>query len=421
MSANPARAALIAVGDELLSGARADTNSGLLARELARVGIPVVSIEVVSDDEEAVAAAVARALERAQLVLATGGLGPTLDDVTRHGIARALGRELLESAEALAEVRAWFEGRGMAMSATNRRQALLPAGAERVRNRAGTAPGFWLESGGALVIALPGPPRELSVVWSEEILPRLCSSGRAREPIAERRFHLFGLSESLFAERAGEWMARGADPLMGCTVEGGVLCATLRAAGDSERSRERLQARAAEFRRRFAEHVYSEDEPRLEHVLGQECLARGVRVTTAESCTGGLVASLLTGVPGISAVFSRGWVTYGNDAKQDELGLDGALLRSHGAVSREVAEALSIGAAARAGAELALAVTGIAGPDGGSPEKPVGLVYLATSFRGDVRSAERRFAPVGRDAIRLLAARTALFLGWQRLRECGGV
>jgi PncC family amidohydrolase len=152
-------------------------------------------------------------------------------------------------------------------------------------------------------------------------------------------------------------------------------------------------------------------------VLGRELLARGLRVTCAESCTGGLLASLLTSVPGISAVFTRGWVTYSDQAKAELLGVEPALLARHGAVSREVAEALARGAAERAGAELALAVTGIAGPQGGTIEKPVGLVFLATCWRGEVESAERRFAPHGREMIRLLSARSALFLAWRRLRE----
>ncbi len=414
---NVVRAALLAVGDELLSGAVLDTNSGQLARELSRVGIPVVSGEVLSDDESEIAAAVGRGLERAELVVVTGGLGPTLDDVTRHGVARALGRELLESGAAFADVRAWFERRGIAMSPSNARQALLPRGAVLLPNRAGTAPGFRVEHEGRVVLVLPGPPRELSVVWEEEVLPWLLVSGRAREPLPARLFHLFGLSESVFAEEAGDWMAREEDPRMGCTVMDGILTASLRALDHGQGSRAALEARAGEFARRFAAHVYSTDERRLEHVLGRECLRREVRVSTAESCTGGLAAALLTSVPGISAVFDEAFVTYADAAKERALAVSAELLRAHGAVSREVAEAMARGAARRAGAELALAVTGIAGPDGGSAEKPVGLVWIATSFRGEVQSTERRFPPVERDAIRRLAAHTALFLGWKRLQR----
>ncbi len=417
---NRPRAALIAVGDELLAGAQSDTNSAWLARELARLGLAVESIELVGDDEEPIAAAVRRALARAELVLVGGGLGPTLDDVTRHGIARAFGRELLEDAQALADVHAWFEGRGVPMSATNLRQALLPRGARRVRNRAGTAPAFLLEEDGRAVLALPGPPRELHVVWAEEVVPWLRASGRAGVGLAERRFYLFGLPESLFAEQSGSWMAREADPLIGCTVRDGTLTATLRARASSPASLAALEQRATEFRARFAHQIYSEDEWAIEQVLGRELLARGLSITAAESCTGGLVLGLLTAVPGISRVFAQGFVTYADEAKQGALAVPRELLAAHGAVSREVAEAMARGAAEASGAALALAVTGIAGPDGGSPAKPVGLVCFATAFAGELHSVERRFPPTERELIRRVAARTSLFLGWKRLRAAGG-
>jgi nicotinamide-nucleotide amidase len=265
------------------------------------------------------------------------------------------------------------------------------------------------------VVALPGPPRELFAVYEAELLPWLRARGWAREPLAGRRFYLFGIPESTFGERCGDWMAREADPLIGVTAREGVLTVALRARGPGADSLARLEQRAAEFRARFAAHVFSESEWELERALGRELLARSLRVTAAESCTGGLVLGLLTAVPGISSVLSEGFVTYADEAKQRRLGVAPELLARHGAVSREVAEAMAAGAARASGAELALAVTGIAGPEGGSAEKPVGLVWLATSLRGVVQSTERRFPPVDRDYIRRIAARTALFLGWQRV------
>jgi nicotinamide-nucleotide amidase len=411
------RAALLAVGDELLAGEHPDANSPELARRLLAVGIPVVSVQVVPDQEEEIERAVRRGLAEAELVIATGGLGPTLDDVTRQGIARALGRGIAESEAALTEVRAWYERRGIPMPAANRRQALLPEGAALVKNRAGTAPGLCVEAEGRVVFALPGPPHEMQVVLEQEVLPWLAANGRSRAARGERRFHLFGLSESVFAGEAGEWMARDADPLIGCTVKEGTMTIVLRAASDAPGSLRALDERAAAFRERFGRHVFSTDDPRLERALGEECIARGIAITTAESCTGGLVAALLTGVPGISAVFAQGFVTYGDGPKERWLEVPRALFERHGAVSREVAEAMALGAARAAGAELALAVTGIAGPGGGSAAKPVGLVCFATALRGALRSEERRFAPTDRESIRAVAARTALFLGWKRLCE----
>jgi len=412
----PARAALIAVGDELLSGSQSDTNSSYLARELEALGIAVLSIEIVGDDEPDIAAAVQRASARAELVLVGGGLGPTLDDVTRHGIAAAFGRELHEDAQALAALRAWFELRRVPMSDTNRRQALFPAGARILPNRAGTAPAFLLEHAGRAVAALPGPPRELKVVWAEELLPWLRARGWLGAPIAERRFYLFGIPESTFAERAGAWMARDAEPRMGCTVRDGTLTAVLRARAGTPESLAALERRVEEFRQRFAAEVYSEHDWDLEHALARELLARNVSISVAESCTGGLAQGLLTRVPGISRVFRQGFVTYADEAKERALGVPAELLRAHGAVSREVAEAMALGAARASGAELALAITGIAGPDGGTSERPVGLVWFASALRGEVLSVERRFPPSDRDFIRRWAARMALFLGWKRLR-----
>lgn len=417
MSAPAIRAALVVVGDELLSGAQTDTNSAWIAAELAALGIPVEAIEIVGDDEPLVAAAVLRALARAELVLVGGGLGPTLDDVTRHGIARALGRELHESAEALAEVRTWFEGRKVPMSDTNRRQALLPDGARMLKNRAGTAPGFLAEHEGRAVLALPGPPRELHVVFDDEVRPWLRARGWADMPIREQRFFLFGIPESRFAERAGEWMARDSDPRMGCTVRDGTLTAALRARASTDASAAALERRAHEFRVRFAEEIYSEEDWDLEHALARELRARDLSIGIAESCTGGLALALLTRVPGISRAFSLGFVTYSDAAKEAVLGVPRALLATHGAVSREVAEAMALGAARASGADLVLTVTGIAGPDGGTPAKPVGLVWFATALRGAVRSVEHRFPPLDRDSIRRVAARTGLHLCWKHLQS----
>ncbi len=413
------RASIVAVGDELLAGAHPDLDSPEVARALAELGLTVEGVRVVPDDEETIAAAVSAVIAPGTLVVVSGGLGPTGDDVTRHGIARALGVELELSEEALAEIERWFRHRGIAMSDTNRRQALFPRGSVRIQNRAGTAPGFRVEVGGAIVVSLPGPPRELRQVLEEEVVPWLVEARLVPEPPAEHRLHLFGLSESVFEERCGAWMERGADPRMGCSAKRGVLTVSLRARERGPEAGARLRERVAAFRERFADHVFSETTPRPEQVLGEALIDRGISITTAESCTGGLVASRLTDVPGISAVFREGFVTYANEAKARALGVDEALLAEHGAVSPAVAEAMAGGAARAAGARLALSITGIAGPGGGTEEKPVGLVWFGTSLDGEVRTTSRRFPPRERRWIRALAATTALHLGWRRLREAG--
>lgn len=407
---------LVAVGDELLAGLHPDLNSPELARRLLELGFETRSVRVVGDEEQAIASAIDRALDESSLVIVTGGLGPTLDDLTRHGAAAALGRGLVRDEEAVVELERWFAGRGRPMPEANLRQALLPEGAVAIRNRVGTAPGFRALRGDSVLVVLPGPPAEMRVVFHEEVAPWLLETGRALPVPGERRFHLFGLSESLFAERVGSWMDRDEDPRMGCSVKKGVLSVVLRAL-PGEGSAERLARREAEFRAAFAEWIFSEESPDLERALGRALIERGITVSLAESCTGGLVASLLTRVPGISAVFPGGVVSYADAVKRDELGVPADLLATHGAVSGEVAEAMALGAARRFGTRLAISVTGIAGPDGGSTEKPVGLVWIGSALDGKAESTERRFPPGERNWIRTLSARAALFEGLRRLER----
>jgi nicotinamide-nucleotide amidase len=243
------------------------------------------------------------------------------------------------------------------------------------------------------------------------VLPWLEARFGRRPNVATHAFYLLGLAESAFGERAGEWMARGANPLMGVTAHQGVLKATLRARGeDLAIARAMLDARCAEFRERFAVETFSESDPRPAFAVGRALIERGIELALAESCTGGLVAAQLTEVPGISAVFRSGWVVYANATKERELGVERALLERHGAVSPQVAEALARGAAQTSGARIALAITGVAGPDGGSAEKPVGLVWFGLAVDGRVTTHEQRYPPVGRATIRQFAANTAFDL-----------
>ncbi len=411
MSSAP-RAWIVASGDELVEGRGLDTNSAWLARELAALGVATERFVVLGDDEAALRELVREAARSVELLLVTGGLGPTLDDLTRHALAAAAGVQLEEDALALEALRTWFAARGRPFAESNRRQALFPRGAELLPNSVGTAPGFLMRCGSALVAALPGPPREMQRVYEDELRGRLERLLPPRPARAVARFQLFGLPEAAFADRCGEWMARDADPLLGVTAHSGVLTAQLASSSPA-----RIAARAAEFRERFREWIFSEDSGDLARVLGELLLARGITVATAESCTGGLLAQRLTQLPGISAIFGWGFVTYANAAKQGLLGVEPALLESHGAVSLPVAEAMARGAAQRSGARLAISITGVAGPDGGTEAKPVGLVCFGTSFDGLVQSTERRFALRGRDLIREFAAQTALDLARRRVLD----
>jgi len=410
------RAALIATGDELVGGAFVDTNSGALARRLAQCGWETTRCIVLGDDEDLLTATLRELAPAHDAVVITGGLGPTLDDVTRHAAARAAGVELALDARVLAELQALFATRQRPFPPSNERQALFPAGAEVLANPQGTAPGFALTLGACLVCALPGPPREMLPMLERELVPRLARHRPPSSGLAQRALYLVGLPEGVFAEQCGAAMRRDANPLVGVTAKNSVLSVSVRARAASVPEAEALAERHAdELARRFHAHVYSRDEPDLAQVLGRELLARRIAVTCAESCTGGLLAARLTQVAGISAVFERSFVTYADRAKTEELGVDPALLARHGAVSAEVAAALALGAARRAGARLALSITGIAGPAGATADKPVGLVWLGRAFDGAVVTEQRRFLALGRDLVREFAVTAALDLGLRAL------
>jgi len=424
VSADVTAVEVVAVGDELLEGVHPDLNSPWIGARLAEYGRRLRGVQVVSDDEPDIERAVRAAAARAPLVIVTGGLGPTLDDVTRHGVARAAGLALEESAVALANVRAWYERAGREMPAANLRQALTPVGGTVIRNDFGTAPGFRCAVGAAQVLVLPGPPRELHGVWQAEVHPWLQAHPVSADAVAVRRLHFSDIPESKFAEVVGAWMDRAASPLLGCTVKGGVLTARILGRAPTGAAAEALaEARAAELAALFPGRLLGRgDEGRVAALLGAELLARGLTVTVAESCTGGLVAAELTSVAGISAALREAFVTYADAAKVARLGVPPGLIAEHGAVSAPVAAAMARGALAAAGADLALAISGVAGPGGGSAEKPVGLVWFGVARRAGLEGAglagadcevwtvERRWPPAPRAQIRDWAAQKGLAL-----------
>jgi len=278
-------------------------------------------------------------------------------------------------------------------------------------NSCGTAAGFRVWVGGGMLAALPGPPPEMRAMLEGQLVPYLQSTCGRGEVFERAHFHLVGLPESQFADLAGDWMAREANPRMGVTAQDGVLHITLRArASSAAGARAQLEPRCEELRERFEAWIFSEHEPDLATCVARALLERKLTVATAESCTGGLVAQMLTALPGISAVFLEGWTTYSNAAKARSLGVPEELLERCGAVSGEVAEAMATGAAERSGARMAVSVTGIAGPGGGTAEKPVGLVWFGLCVDGRTQTVEVRFPELGRATLRRLAAHRALDL-----------
>ncbi len=386
-----ATAEIIAVGSELLTPFRIDSNSLFLTRRLNDAGLVVRAKSIVGDDRAALAAIVRAALDRADLVITTGGLGPTDDDVTREVIAGVLGLPLEENAGVLAGIRARFDRRKVPMPEINRRQALVPRGARVLDNPNGTAPGLWIDTGTRTVVLLPGPPRELEPMFEAGVAPRLVSPGTGRH-LRRRVLKITGRSESQVEEVAqpiySKWV--GIDEPIDTTIlaSPGLIELHLQAAGpDAELLERRLAAAAAALAEALGAVVFSDDGRSLEAVVGDLLRSRGWRLAVAESCTGGLVLGRLTDVPGSSAWVAGGVVAYANDVKTAVLGVPAELIAAHGAVSEPVAVAMADGVRARLAAEIAVSVTGIAGPGGGSAEKPVGTVVVAVSGpASDVRT-----------------------------------
>ncbi len=389
------RAEIIATGDELLAGAVTDTNSAFLATELRRLGWLVARVCVVSDDEDAIAGALSEAVGRAGLIVVTGGLGPTRDDRTREAVARVAGVPLALDEVQLEALRARYEAHGRTMPESNRRQVYRPEGARPLANPNGTAPGFVASIGGSEVYVFPGVPSELRAMVSE---------GRpfpARDPMPEATLAIVGVSESLLDERIAA-LGLPEDVRVG-TVSGG---ARIRVRLRSRRAEALAEARA-KILAEFGPRALESGDADLAALVIDSARERGVRVACAESCTGGLVCAALTGVPGSSAVVLGGVVAYANEAKRAQLGVPEELLVAHGAVSAPVARAMAEGARRAFGADLAVSLTGIAGPGGATPEKPVGLVHLGLARAAGSYVLERRFGGT-RARVRRAASQTAL-------------
>jgi nicotinamide-nucleotide amidase len=403
---------VIAVGSELLSGDRLETNAREIQEMLLDLGLRVGRCVVVGDDREEIASILRASADAADFIIATGGLGPTVDDVTREGAAGAAGVELVENSRALAEIEAFFRDRGREMKASNRRQALVPEGGEVFANPLGTAPGFMVRVKGKPVYCLPGVPAEMRGMMKKNVLPLIRDRlGTRRSNLVQSKVFLIGLTESSVNDRIMD-LLQGKDPRCGITVTDSVITIRLLSSGPNagaalERAKKRL-------RETFGDRIFAEDgEGRLEEVVGRLLIEQGVTLALAESCTGGLLSHMITGVPGISAVYVQGLVTYAGEAKTRLLGVAEELMIQEGQVSREVAEAMARGAAGRAGTRAGIGITGIAGPGGGTKEKPVGLVHMAVWLDGKVKAREYRFSG-DRGMIKRRAAHLALDL----LRRC---
>jgi competence/damage-inducible protein CinA-like protein len=400
---------VLTIGTELLLGQIVDTNAAELGRALAAAGVEVVRHTSVADRPEAIRAAVADALDRTGFVLTTGGLGPTRDDITKRAVAALLGKPLELDAAVLRALEDRFHRLGRPMPAINRTQAEVPAGATVLPNPRGTAPGLWIEDRGRVVVMLPGVPSEMRGLLAEEVVPRLAQ----RSPgvvVRSRTVRTTGIAESALAERVGAIEEELAPLTLAYlpSVEGVDLRVTAWGlpAGEAEG---RLAAAAQQLRERAGEHVYGVDGTDLAAVVLEQLRARRERLVIAESCTGGLLSGRITAVPGSSDVFLGGVVAYDNVIKSGMLEVPPELLERHGAVSEEVVRAMVQGVQRQFAVAAALAITGIAGPTGGTSDKPVGTVWFAARHAADERAVTRVF-PGDRAEIRARASQAALDL-----------
>lgn len=388
------RAEVITVGDELITGLVVDSNSAYLGRRLTELGFRVVRMTSVGDGPEEIRTAFQQV--SSDVAVVTGGLGPTPDDRTKEVFAEVVGRRLVLDEEVLEGIRKRFAHRGMEMPRSNVRQATVPEGSQVLPNRWGTAPGLHVKADGRHFFLLPGVPREMRGIFEESVVPILRKlSGRAINFVLLRTT---GISESALYEKLSDLDLNKVAFLPG--LEGVDVRVMWEEGEDPTQLIEEIRRRAGQF-------VYAEGEEGMEEVVGRLLKRRGWRIATAESCTGGLIGHRITEVPGSSDYFERGVVAYSNRAKVELLGVPEELIRRHGAVSPQVASAMAKGVRERTGVEVGLGVTGIAGPTGGTPEKPVGLVYIGVATPEGVRVKEFRF--VGeRSQIKFRASQAAL-------------
>lgn len=407
-------AEIIAIGSELLAPDRSDTNSLWLTEKLNSIGIEVKLKTIVGDDDSRLEEAIRDATKRSKVVITTGGLGPTEDDITRKVAARALGRRLLFDEKILEELRQRFLSFGHVMPERNSRQAMVIEKAEVLPNPNGSAPGMFIEHQGVAVVLLPGPPREMKPMFENHVQPRLVTRAGSIK-VVRRMLRVAGLGESAVDEKIAPIYTQYQNPQTTILFNQSEIEIHLTARGRTEEEANVLLDRVSEqLEERLGNAVFSFAGEKMEEVVGLKLTLGGYTLAIAESCTGGLIAQRLTEVSGSSKYFIEGAVTYSNEAKTRTLGVKPAMLLEHGAVSAEVAEAMAQGIRKRAHTDFGLAVTGIAGPGGGSEDKPVGLVYIALA--DDVQTKSRKLQiPGDRQLIRWRASQAALDLLRRRL------
>ncbi|MBR2972718.1 MAG: competence/damage-inducible protein A [Clostridia bacterium] len=410
------KAEIIAVGTELLLGQIVNTNARDLASGLSDCGVIVYYQTVVGDNPGRLKQAIADAYERVDLVILTGGLGPTKDDLTKEIVAEYFGKKLVLDQPSLDRIQGYFDRMGREMNETNKKQAYMPEGCIILENNCGTAPGLIVEEGGKIAILLPGPPKEMNPMFEEKVKPWL--SGKTGSTIKSRTLKMTDIGESNMAAEVSDLM-EGENPTVAPYAKEGESELRITAMAKTEEEADGLiEPVAKEIYARLGEYIYGEDDTTLVEALVKKLIEKKLTISTAESCTGGLIASEITSVAGSSEIFGSGYVTYANSAKMKMLGVKDKTLADHGAVSEQTAKEMAEGARAASGADIAVSVTGIAGPGGGTPEKPVGLVYMALA--DDKGTIVKKLNLDGsRDKVRARTVKNVLKMVMQRIDEKG--
>lgn len=396
------KAEILAVGTELLMGQIVNTNAQYISSKLPEVGVGVYYHSVVGDNPDRLEDSLKLALERCDIVITTGGLGPTQDDLTKETISRVCGKKLVIHEESLNKIKNYFSRLGRQMTPNNEKQAYMPEGCIVLKNNNGTAPGCIIEMGEKTVIMLPGPPVEMKPMFLDYVMPYFKNKGAySLESVILR---VFGIGESAMETKIMDLIDGQTNPTIATYAKEGEVTIRVTASVPMGQSAEQiLMPVVNEIKRRTGENLYSHKDESLDSVAAGLLLENNITIATAESCTGGLISEMLTDVPGISRVFMGGAVTYSNEAKMEYLGVKEQTLKAHGAVSRETAAEMAEGIRKRLKTDIGISVTGIAGPGGGTDEKPVGLVYVGLSGDGGTITKELRLSG-NRKKIRTITA-----------------
>lgn len=408
------KTAILTVGTEILFGQIVNTNAAYLSRELNNLGFDVMYHYSVGDNPKRLLELIHLAFRDCDMIITTGGLGPTQDDLTKETIAKAMGERIVVSDMAMEALKSHYRKSEKPMTENNLKQAYMPESAEVLPNDQGTAPGFWLEKDGKIIVSMPGPPREMTNMFSKEVMPRLRSLQDS--VIHYRILRTFGLGESKMETVLLPLIDEQTDPTIAtyakegeCSLRIASKRATLQ---EAKKAVDDMSQRVMDI---IGEYVYSQDNEDLKDVVGRLLISKNITVSCAESCTGGLFAGTLTDIPGISCVFDRGIVTYSNKAKMEELGVKEDTLETFGAVSSQTAAEMAQGLAEKTGSDLCISVTGIAGPDGGSLQKPVGTAYVGIRWKGNTEIIKIQRRNVNRKWNRNYAVLSMLYEIYKRI------